>query len=168
VKVGTRSLLIGVHQFIWHPITVYMAWKWLYGRPSFKELICIIIHDWGYWGSPDMDGKVGSNHPEKAALMANKWFGCEYFYLCLYHSRNYAKRHLVKPSKLCYADKLSIMYELKWFYLLRAKLSGELKLYRYESADLGQLSLEKSDEEWFDWIQPWYAEIGARQKEECF
>jgi hypothetical protein len=24
--VGTKSLLIGVHELLWHPITVYLGW----------------------------------------------------------------------------------------------------------------------------------------------
>ena len=46
--------------------------------------------------------------------------------LVLLHSRRYAKVHGLEPSKLCWADKLSIMYDPEWFYLLRARASGEL------------------------------------------
>ncbi|MCK5235828.1 MAG: hypothetical protein KAR06_02490, partial [Deltaproteobacteria bacterium] len=60
--VGTKSLLFGVHQFIWHPITVLIAWCKLYGWPTWPELVCIIVHDWGYWGKPNMDGPEGEKH----------------------------------------------------------------------------------------------------------
>lgn len=47
----------------------------------------------------------------------------------LYHSRFYAKKDSVKPSKLCIADKLAICLEPTWFYLPRVVLSGEIKEY---------------------------------------
>lgn len=27
MRIGTKSILFGVHQFIWHPVTVYIAWR---------------------------------------------------------------------------------------------------------------------------------------------
>lgn len=158
MKIGTRSLMFGVHQFIWHPFTVYLAWKELYGKPNWKELICIIIHDWGYWGKQNLDGKEGIEHPKKGAYIAYKLFGDEYFELCAGHSRSYIR--LVndrfgyerwKLSKLCWADKLSIKYEPCWFYLLRAKLTGELKEYRSIGVTNGFASLDVTDEEWFEY-----------------
>ena len=32
MKVGTRSLLFGSHQFMLHPLFVAIAWRRLYGR----------------------------------------------------------------------------------------------------------------------------------------
>lgn len=134
MKIGTRSLLFGIHQFIWHPIFVYKAWCYLYcKRPSWKELVCIIIHDWGYWGKPNLDGVEGILHPELGARLALKWFRHDYWKLCVGHSRSYInylyKNHIYHASisKLCWADKLSFCFEPAWFYLLRATLSGELK-----------------------------------------
>jgi len=47
MKVGTKSLLWGVHQIFWHPLTVTLAWRELYKKwPSWKEFVCIFIHDW--------------------------------------------------------------------------------------------------------------------------
>lgn len=57
--VGTRSLLFGVHQFLWHPWTVYRAWRYLYGKPTWREVVCIFLHDLGYFGKPNMDGEEG-------------------------------------------------------------------------------------------------------------
>ena len=84
MNVGTKSLLFGVHQFIWHPVTVLIAWVSLYGRPTWRELICIIVHDWGYWGAPNMDGEEGERHPEVGAEIALRLFGLEYYELVLY------------------------------------------------------------------------------------
>ena len=89
MKTGTKSLLFGVHQFVWHPITVWMAWVWLFRRlPNWKETICIIIHDWGYWGKENMDDEEGEKHPEWAFHFASKHLGKSYGLLCLYHSRH--------------------------------------------------------------------------------
>lgn len=149
MKVGTKSLLIGVHQIILHPIVVLIAWIYLYHLPSWKEVVCIIIHDWGYWQMPNMDGAEGEKHPELGASIAKKLFGQEYYELCLYHSRHYAKKAGKKPSKLCWADKLSIKYEPWWFYLPRAYITGELKEYRLKSPNDGGTPLPTSNREWY-------------------
>jgi len=74
LPVGSRSLLFGVHQFIWHPITVAVAWRKLYGKwPTFLESLCIVVHDWGYWGCPNMDGEQGKRHPVRGACLAATW-----------------------------------------------------------------------------------------------
>lgn len=137
MKTGTKSLLFGVHQFVWHPITVLLAWHHLCGLPNWKEFVCIIIHDWGYWGCENMDDKKGEEHPRWAADKTMKWFGPQYYCLCLYHSRHYAKRHNKQPSRLCWADKLSFLYDPKWFYLSRAWSSGELREYLKIAKDSG-------------------------------
>lgn len=166
LPVGRRSLLWGVHQFLWHPITVARAWIALYGRwPTWREAVCIVIHDWGYWFTSNMDGEEGERHPEFGARIAGRLFGRKYHDLVLYHSRHYVKREnerrtrwaelknaclaaigktsirmepaMVKPSPLCWADKLSICYDPPWFYLLRARLSGEIKEYRQNRPETG-------------------------------
>jgi len=159
---GKKSLLFGVHQFIWHPITVLLAWYELYRMPNFKELVCIFIHDWGYWFCENMDDDKGKKHPEFGANLAYKLFGSEYFKLCLYHSRHYSKRNNMEPSKLCWADKLSIKYEITWFYLFRANLSGEIKEYRRNSLDF--ISSLQSDLVWFNWIKERTIQQGLAQK----
>ena len=166
INVGTKSLLFGVHQVIWHPLTVYKAWIKLYGRPSWKECVCIVIHDWGYWGKPNMDGSEGSNHPELGASIAGKLFGKEYSELCLLHSRTYANKVGKEPSKLCWADKLSIAYEAKWTYLIRARLSGEIKEYRNIAACSGFISRVEPHEEWFSKLKELYTQVGLSKRGE--
>lgn len=146
--VGTRSLLFGVHQFLWHPWTVYRAWRYLYGKPSWREVVCIFLHDLGYFGKPNMDGEEGGRHPEVGARIAGQLFGEEYRKLVLYHSRHYAKLQGEMPSKLCWADKLSITFDPKWFYLLRARCTGEIKEYR----GISSIDVSLSNSQWFDWI----------------
>jgi hypothetical protein len=162
MKTGMKSLLFGVHQFAWHPITVWLAWYKLYGRPTWKETICIIIHDWGYWFCPNMDGPEGERHPEFGAAIAGKLFGTDYYYLVLLHSRHYAKIDGREPSKLCWADKLSILYDPKWFYLPRAIASGEIKEYRLNAVKWIPLSDPHS--KWFDWLKPKFLKLAAERK----
>ncbi len=76
-----------------------------------------------------MDGPIGDYHPVLGARMMLTLFGSEWFWFCLYHSRFLAKENGAKPSRLCMADKLSIVLEPWFLYLPRAWLSGELKEY---------------------------------------
>lgn len=164
MKVGTKSILFGVHAFWFHPITVFIAWFKLYRMPNWKELICIFIHDLGYYGKSDMDGYDGETHPLFAALWAGKHLdtyavyslpgkAVSYYELCLYHSRSCAKKYESEPSKLCWADKLCIKYDPWWFYLLRARLSGELFEYYGDAVKSGLLPVNSTYHEWFEWAR---------------
>lgn len=65
---------------------------------------------------------------------------------------------------LCWADKLSILYDPWWFYLPRAWLSGELKEYRKLAADAGFVPLSASHREWFAWIQDRLGTLGKEKR----
>jgi hypothetical protein len=153
MKVGTRSVLFGVHAFWFHFITVLLAWIELYGVPNWKEFVCIFIHDLGYWGKPNMDGAEGEEHPKRAAEWAYIHMDKSYYELCLFHSRTCAKKHNTEPSKLCWADKLSIKYDPWWFYLMRALFSGEVIEYRSDAVSHGILSSSATYIEWFAWAR---------------
>jgi len=148
MRIGQRTLLFGAHQFLLHPLLVLLAWLRLFGRPTFKELVCIAVHDLGYWWTTDIDGPTGSAHPEYGAALAARWFGPEYRDLVLYHSRTYAAQAGREPSKLCWADKLSLTYEPWWLYLPRAWASGELAEYRRVAAEDGMVPVEAGHREW--------------------
>lgn len=164
LPVGRRSLLWGVHQFLWHPWVVYRAWRQLYGRrPAWREAVCILVHDWCYWRSPNMDGEEGERHPEYGARLAGWLFGPEYHDLVLYHSRHYARRHGAAPSPLCWADKLSILFDPPWFYLLRARLAGELQEYRQQAARAGFVPLSATDREWFEALRAHLTRLAVSQ-----
>lgn len=147
MNVGTKSLLFGVHQFLWHPWTVGRAYRHIHGVwPMFDEWLCILVHDWGYWGCPNMDGEEGRRHPEHGAAIA-EWlvyfwyrlrgyhprvshlYALEAFDRTIAHSSHYARMRSLKPSALYLPDKASILFEPCWWYLLRAKLSGEVYEY---------------------------------------
>jgi hypothetical protein len=174
MKTGTKSLLFGVHQFIWHPITVYIAWIWINkSLPNWKETVCIIIHDWGYWGKDNMDDEEGEKHPEWAANWARKhldihiknWFypkQNEYYELCLFHSRHLARYYNAKPSRLCWPDKLSIIFEPWWLYLPRAWATGEL--YEYREQAKAFIPLSASHREWFKWVKNRLATLGIEKR----
>jgi len=131
VKTGTKSVLFGAHQFLIHPCFVFFAWWKLYGFPWDPRLwLAFFLHDLGYLGKPNMDGPEGERHPEFAARVMG-FFGAEWHDFCLYHSRFYAKRDGRLYSRLCVADKLSIVFEPWWLYLPRVVLSGEV--YEYMS-----------------------------------
>lgn len=139
MKTGLKSLLFGVHQIIYHPLTVLFAWIELYHKfPNYKELICIFIHDLGYYNCEKMDDENGQNHPQFAGNLIYKYMFKDankdlyYMRLCLGHSRHYAKKLNIPISKLYKADKLSMKYDFTPFYFIRAKLSGELNEYIYE------------------------------------
>lgn len=68
MPIGTKSLLFGVHQIFIHPWFVALAWWKLYGFPYDPRLwVAFIVHDWGYWGCPNMDGPEGEWHPATGA-----------------------------------------------------------------------------------------------------
>lgn len=172
MKIGTKSVLFGAHCFFIHPFMVAIAWWKLYGFPKDPRIwIAFIVHDWGYFGKPNMDGKEGEKHVELGANIMHWLFdkkanvyqigrgrvilpaNWNYWYeFTLYHSRYYAKTNNQPISKLCVADKYAFCLENKWFYLLRATLSGEV----YEYMDLGRKlnRVPYTDKSvWFDHVQ---------------
>jgi hypothetical protein len=170
MKTGTKSLLFGVHQFAWHPFTIWLAWIALYKKlPSFWETVAIVVHDWGYWGCEKMDDAKGEQHPHVGAILIarlyKRWhkfsWHCSFLHanarehylyeLCLFHSRYLSAAQGRQPSKLCWADKYSMRFDPAWFYLLRARLSGELKEYRMNAAE--KFSLLFPDWLWYDWLR---------------
>lgn len=153
MRVGTRSILFGAHCWFIHPWFVALAWWKLYGFPWDPRLwVAFFVHDLGYWGKPNMDGKEGEGHvffgasfmstrfdcsPWQGGIAAwlNKWFGeapgsRSWWAFCVFHSRFMAKQYRQPFSPLCVADKLAICLEPWWLYLPRVALSGELAEYR--------------------------------------
>ena len=158
MKVGTKSLLFGVHQVFIHPFWVALAWWKLYGFPFDPRLwVAFIVHDWGYWGCPEMDGPKGDLHPYRGAEIMLKLFGTEWYYFCLGHSRFLAKQNNTQPSRLCMADKLSLGLEPWWMYLPRAIASGELTEYMKSAqpdGKHGHMNLKQvTAKEWYQSVQ---------------
>lgn len=173
MKIGTKSLLFGAHMWFWHPLLVALAWWKLYGFPWDPRLwVAFLVHDWGYWGCPEMDGPLGDLHPYVGARIMGWLFDgramhivtgrtrCSYatwHNFVLYHSRHLAKREGARPSPLCMADKLAIALEPWWLYLPRVHLSGELRAYMVSSqmnGEHGYMGLTvDSPKEWYRSMQ---------------
>lgn len=154
MKVGTKSLLFGCHQFFLHPLIVGYCYLKLYGW-TWNPLIwiSIIIHDWGYWGRDNMDGDEpetgGRWHPYWAFYTLFNWACYEAAYFCLYHSRYMVensnvfrlKNYKIIISRLGVADKLAIVYTPLWLYN-----ADELQEYTIE-----EMKQSKTKEENFAW-----------------
>jgi hypothetical protein len=166
MKPGTKSILFGAHQFLIHPLVVFIAWWKLYGFPNDIRLItAFIVHDWGYWGKPNMDGPEGETHVILGARIMTFLFDRsslphEYFItvedeeksyrigpwgqFSLFHSRFYAKAHAKPYSQLCVADKYSPYLEPWWLYLPRVIATGEIREYMNQAT--GQVGSKYTDE----------------------
>lgn len=112
MKQGTISVLVGCHSPI-HSIMVARAWKKLYGkRPSFRELVCIFLHDIGHWGLDYLDDVEQKNkHWRLGARVAEWLFGIEGYRLCAGHCRQSG----MGESKLYKADKYSWHIAPTWW-----------------------------------------------------
>jgi hypothetical protein len=135
LALGSRSLLFGVHQVFIHPWMVAKAWTRLYGFPWDVRLwLCFLVHDWGYWGCPDMDGELGKKHPLRGARIVKWLLGREWGLFCIAHSRHAAKMMGVRPSRLCAADKLASAVYPPWLYVRLGLWSGEIWEYLEDHA----------------------------------
>jgi hypothetical protein len=75
MKVGTKSVLFGAHQFVLHPIVLAIAWWKLYGPPLDPRLwVAFIVHDLGYIGKANLDGPEGETHVELGARIMHFLF----------------------------------------------------------------------------------------------
>lgn len=135
MKVGTKSVLFGAHCVI-HPLCVGIAWWRLYGFPwDFRLWVAFVVHDLGYWNSPNLEGPEGERHVELGARIMTRLFGPEWGELCAGHSRHWAKRCGRPVSRLCFADKLAFVLTPDWLYLLMTRATGELHEYMQKSRD---------------------------------
>lgn len=130
MRIGTKSLLFGCHQFLIHPIFTLIGWILLYKIKSisFQVIFAIFIHDWGYYSCKNMDGpEDGALHPFRICTFDFVYhlFPKAYDEI-LYHSRHLAKIYEHEPSRLCWADKLGtgIMPSILWAILACASKEG--------------------------------------------
>ena len=151
LPIGTKTLLFGVHQVFLHPLLVTISWVLLYrSLPTLKELFCIFIHDWGYWGKRNLKDADGDNHPEFGARLAGELLGHEWGDFILGHSNFYMIRTGVKKSKLFNADKYWHCIIPLWVYKLMSMPTGEFKHYREVKHARQVTEVTATDEEW--WI----------------
>ena len=119
---GTKSILFGAHQFIVHPYFVYKAFKLCnYRKPQFWELICIIIHDWGYWGMDYLiDRKVENwraddGHEKLGARIALRLFGLQGYKFVMGHGGEALRFHPKHRSAMYWPDKISSLIAPRWW-----------------------------------------------------
>ena len=173
MKIGTKSVLFGVHCWLIHPVLVLRAWFIVHRRrPSLVELMAIFTHDLGYWGMPNMDGKEGSNHPERAASWwRGKFgeFGDKVAVVIIGHSRFHAAANNIELSSLFQPDKLATSLYPIWLYLLLANLSGEIDEYMHhynKGLYTGVIASKKqSQTQWLLEVQAHMALMGLLGKE---
>lgn len=120
MKSGTVSVLFAEHSII-HSILVIIAWKKLYGKfPYLWEIVCILIHDIGYFGKPYLSTGNIDDHEILGAKIANKLFGKKGFELIYHHRvRNQPVSLLEAPDD--YSWCLAPVWWLRLTWLLQRK-----------------------------------------------
>lgn len=126
ISEGTLSWLFGFHSII-HSFFVYLAWIKLYKKlPSFKETICILLHDIGYCGMNYITNQNHEGHEILGAKIAEKLFGKKEYDLCINH-RVFGKKlempdeysHVIMPLFLVKIEHIAensnkLMSALEW------------------------------------------------------
>ena len=111
---GTKSWLFGCHSVI-HSLLVIRAWKILYKRwPAPWQIVCILIHDIGYWGKDYLTEKSNAGHAELGGKIAGWLFGAEAEKFVLGHSHSSAKKYNLPLSKLEAPDDYSWIIAPLW------------------------------------------------------
>ena len=165
MKIGTKSVLFGVHCFLIHPFFVAYAWYKLYGFPLDPRLwVAFIVHDMGYIGKPNMDGEEGETHPYLGANIMGFLFGKKWHDFTLYHSRFLSKKMGAQYSRLCVADKYALAITPAWLYLPMARWTGEIYEYMKDAArnSCGKIVIQNSEVKWLtdvqDYVRKWVLE----------
>ena len=126
ISEGTKSLLFGSHSII-HSILVVIAWYKIYGKlPNWKEFVCIMIHDIGYFGMNHLSNKSNLGHARLGAKIAGYLFDYnlqetpwnrtkDWYNFVLGHSLSECKRSGIEPSKLEIVDDYSLVIMPMWF-----------------------------------------------------
>jgi hypothetical protein len=136
MKVGTKSVIFGVHSILVHPFFVAWAWSSLYGFPWDPRLwAAFFVHDLGYLTKQNMEGPEGQKHVVLGGRIMGWLFGPEWQDFTLRHSRHWAESVGKRYSKLCVADKLAFVMTPAWLYIPMGRLSGELREYMRVSSE---------------------------------
>lgn len=145
MKQGTGSVLYGCHSVI-HSICTVAAWVKLNKEmPTPWQLVCILLHDVGHWGTNYLDNiKEKQDHWKLGAGIAERLFGLKGYYLiaghCVYSD--------IPRNQLYYADKLAMKLAPRW-YMLWCGIA-EPKLHAAERAR--GMTLGQAVEDWRRWV----------------
>lgn len=146
---------------------------------DFRLWVSFFVHDIGYVGKENMDGPEGETHPWLGGSWMVRLFGQLWGDFTVYHSGYYARHNHAVPSALYYADKLAFTLEWSWFYVLRTRLTGEIKEYRtvdkhrqathsYISEETRQDTSWRGDLEWFARISEYHRDLARPARERIF
>lgn len=121
---GTISILFGCHSVI-HSLLVVLAWKKLYKSwPKFWQVVCIFLHDIGYFGLNYLDNKhEKAIHWVLGARVAFYLFGYKGLNFCAGHSSSSG----FPKSKLYLADKYSRHLAPFWWCIWQCIVEPKLK-----------------------------------------
>lgn len=121
---GTKSYLIGCHQFLIHPLCVLWAWrKWFGSWPKFWQIVCIFLHDIGICGRQYLSNKDAKDgHWKRGAVYAYLLFGDKGFLFCAGHTPEALPCY--PRSLLWYADKYSWVVAPMWWLWNNYRVEG--------------------------------------------
>jgi hypothetical protein len=115
---GTKSILFGSHAII-HSFFVLMAWHILYKKwPKFWQIVCIFIHDIGYFGMNHISEKSNKGHSLLGAKIGKRLFGQKAFEFIVGHSRKDAEELNLPLSELEAPDDYSWVITPMWLLKL--------------------------------------------------
>jgi hypothetical protein len=118
MTVGTKSVLFGAHCFLIHGFFVARGWSMLWGFPWDPRLwAAFFVHDLGYLGSPNMDGREGEEHVHLGAKIMGLLFGDPWADFTL-DTRYWAKK-AVRVSKFLLRRQASVRDNARLVILTR-------------------------------------------------
>lgn len=160
MKIGTRSLLFGAHQFILHPILIAWSWIKLYGW-SWHPLLWLsfIVHDWGYWGRAAMDSEDGENHVFLGAKIVGFFGGPKWEQFNVAHSRFWCRRMSIPSSRLCIADKYTIALHPARLYIWMTRFTGEILEYKSVQKHVDEVGQHKIVDASFNEDMIWFLNL---------
>ena len=123
MKQGTASVLFGCHSFF-HSMLVAVAWTQLYRRPPKPwELVCIVVHDWGHWGTQYLDNFDEKKlHWLRGAFVANSLVGMKGYDLVAGHCAYQGQER----SRLYEPDKRSWLIAPLWWMWINTFIEPKL------------------------------------------
>lgn len=153
MRTGTKSLLYGGHCIPIHATMIAIGWRIHHGRwpDEWQVWAAFLLHDIGYWGSPEMDGPIGKLHPQRGARAVGrlaalrsaptrKQIDYQYWYaFTACHSRSYAQHLGGESSDLAVPDKIATALMPIPLLALCYWLTGEWREYADYARSKGYL-----------------------------